>query len=441
MPVLNPAVACRRGADRTRRARAGACPRRFPFAIVLVAAFGSAGPLAAAPALTLDEAMRSAVAQAPALHGRRAMERASEAEAARAPAFPDPRLSVAVDDVALGGRAAGRMGGIMATTWRVGVMQDLPARGKRQARRQLAEARTRSAHSATEAESLAVARAAADAWIERWHAESTLALLGELRDEAERAVGIVEARLQAGADTVGDALGAHAARLELDNRIDEARAALAAARAGLARWLGEEAAARPLSQPDFMRLPVPAERLFERIDEQADLVRWSRREAEAAATLRLASLQRRPDWRVGLSYGVRDSGQPDVLMLEVGVDLPIAPGNRQDREVAARQHELEAVRAGFEDALRARHALLRQTLAEWRGRGEQAARYRDALLPLARDRSAVALAAYGGGAPLQPWLDARRDEIELRLAYAATLAAQGRGWALLATVVSSEATP
>jgi hypothetical protein len=44
----------------------------------------------------------------------------------------------------------------------------------------------------------------------------------------------------------------------------------------------------------------------------------------------------------------------------------------------------------------------------------------------------VALAAYRSGGTLQPWLEARRDEIALRLDYADALAAHARAWAALA---------
>jgi outer membrane protein, heavy metal efflux system len=63
------------------------------------------------------------------------------------------------------------------------------------------------------------------------------------------------------------------------------------------------------------------------------------------------------------------------------------------------------------------------------------------LLPLDRDRAITALAGYRGGGTLQPWLDARRDEIELRLNYADALAARARLWTSLAYLLPSEVTP
>ena len=75
---------------------------------------------------------------------------------------------------------------------------------------------------------------------------------------------------------------------------------------------------------------------------------------------------------------------------------------------------------------------VRKAFARWQGVGRQVVRSRDTLLPLSRDRTSTSLAAYSGGASLQDWLDARRDEIDARLDYADLLAAWGQAWVELA---------
>ena len=63
------------------------------------------------------------------------------------------------------------------------------------------------------------------------------------------------------------------------------------------------------------------------------------------------------------------------------------------------------------------------------------ARDRDALLPLTRDRSATALAAYRAGAQVRPWLDARRDELDAVVAHAQRMGQLGHAWAALAYLI------
>ena len=62
----------------------------------------------------------------------------------------------------------------------------------------------------------------------------------------------------------------------------------------------------------------------------------------------------------------------------------------------------------------------------------QVALHEKSLLPLAQDRSATTLAAYRAGGELQPWLNAKRDELDVHLAHAEHLGDLGRAWAALA---------
>lgn len=140
-------------------------------------------------------------------------------------------------------------------------------------------------------------------------------------------------------------------------------------------------------------------------------------------------------------YGKRAPYLSDMVTLQVGVSLPLFTRNRQDRAISAKQAQRDAVESAHEDARRAQRETVARDVAAWQGWGRQIARDHETLLPLARDRSRVALAAYqGGGTTLQPWLEARRDEITLRLDYADALAARARAWAALAYLLP-ESTP
>ncbi|MGZ7226866.1 TolC family protein, partial [Streptococcus pyogenes] len=82
------------------------------------------------------------------------------------------------------------------------------------------------------------------------------------------------------------------------------------------------------------------------------------------------------------------------LMVEFSIGLPLFTRNRQDRGIAARRAELEAVSAGHEDARRMQLEAVHRALAEWNGAKRQVARKESEALPLAHDRSQTALAAY-----------------------------------------------
>lgn len=397
--------------------------------------------LAADPPLTLKEAVHEAAQNAPLLDARAERVQAAQQDAVRAGRLPDPELQVGMENLTATGSEAFVPAADSMTMQTIGVMQRLPSHSARQAQRAMADADIEAADAQRAATTLEVRQSAAVAWVALWAAQRKRELLDELRSEAAVAVEISKARLAGGRGNADDALATRAEQVDLANRIVAAKSAVDAARAQLARWIGGDAQ-RVLSEPpDFTELPVAPATLLADLDRQAPLLQWSAKLASADAALDAAKASKHPNWSVGLSYGRRFGGRDDMISLNVGVSLPIFPGNRQDRDISARYAERDAVRDEREDAHLAQRAAVERTLADWRGLTEQVQRYRDELLPLAHDRSQVALAAYRGGASLQPWLDARRAEIRTRLDYADALATWGQDWAALAYLISKETTP
>jgi outer membrane protein TolC len=379
------------------------------------------------------------------LQARQSQIAASQEEALRAAALPDPRLTLGVASLPVTGADAFDASADFMTMKQIGVMQDFPARVKRQARQAVADRTIEQAQALSEAERLAVRQAVAQAWIALWAAQREVAALQALREPTDVAVRAAKARLAGGTGSAVDAMATQNAVLELENRIDAAEASLEAARAGLARWLGETQADLRIegAPPDLMVLPISPTTMFASIDRQAPLLPWRSREAVAEAQVDAAIAEKRPDWSVGVTYGQRDrapDGMPrsDMLMVEFAIDLPLFTRNRQDRGVAARRAELDAVAAEREDARRAQAERVRMTLAEWDGLKRQVVRKETESLPLARDRAKTALAAYAAGGDLQPWLEARRDEIELHVMHARHLGDLGRAWAALAYLLPEE---
>lgn len=407
--------------------------------------------LVAAPAYSLaaevfyEDALRLAIERAPMLDARRSRIEAAREEAARATALPDPRLTLGVNNLPVTGDDAFDFGADFMTMKQIGVMQDFPSRAKRQARREAADRAIEQARALSVAERLAVRRAAAEAWIELWAARQQADALKAMRGPVEVAVVAAKAHLSGGTGSAVDAMATQAAALELENRIDAAEAAVDAARAALSRWLGEEGGVLG-EPPDLLSLPLDEPTLLASVDRQGPLLPWHSREAVAEAEVKRATAEKRPDWSLGLTYGQRDAapdGRPrsDMLMLQFAIDLPLFARNRQDRGIAARRAELQAVAAAHDDANRAQTEVVRSTLAAWKGLRRQLQRLLGQTLPLARDRSRTALASYRAGGALQPWIEASRDEIDLRIQHAHRLGELGRAWAALAYLLPQEEQP
>lgn len=412
--------------------RAPLATRKFALPMLLLGA--SLAPVGAtAQALSLEQAVAAATQRAPILLAREATRQARSEDLVRADALPDPTLVIGLQSVPIEGPDAYTLNRDGMTMQRIGISQALPSRAKRNARRELARAMLDQADADAGATTLDVQRATANAWVLLWAAQLERKQLRDLQEQTALAVRATRARLAGGGGNVGDALATRASELELQNRIDDADARITQARAGLQRWLGDnDAGATATTPPDFSSVHIPEARLLARLDQQGPLLSWDAQEASADAALALARAEKRADWSLGGGVAKRGGGGSNVMWLEVGVGLPLFPGNRQDRGINARSADLAAVHASREDARRMQAESVRRAFARWQGLGTQVTRTRDTLLPLAHDRTRIALAAYSGGAPLQPWLDARRDEIDTRIDYAALLGEWGQAWVAIA---------
>ena len=393
----------------------------------------------AATPLTLQAATQLAVDRAPMLDARRAGIAAAQAESERAGALPDPTLAIGIDNWPVTGPDAFKFGAEDMTMKKIGLRQELPARAKRQAQRALADRGIAEARAMDLAEHLGVRRAAAEAWVDLWTSQRELDALQRLRDQAALA-RVSRARVAGGGEPVSDALATEAAVLELDNRLEAAHATRASAQAALARWSGDTEP-EAVDPPDFRSLPVSGAQLLASVDGIAPLLAVDAQVETAAAAIDAARAEKRPDWSIAASYGLRADGRSDMLMLEVGVGLPLFARNRQDRGVAAREADYRVALATREDLRRQEAARIRSDIARWEGLKRQVALYESALLPLAGDRSTTALAAYRAGGGLQPWLAARRDELDARLAHVESLGELARTWTALAFLLATEDRP
>lgn len=388
--------------------------------------------------LSLDDAIRMAIERAPMLDARRAQVEAARQEFQRAGALPDPMLIVGVDNLPVTGPHAFDPSADFMTMKRIGIRQQVPAGAKREARRKLAARTVDEREAQTLAERAEIRRRSAEAWIALWTAERELDAVNALREQAELASELARARVAGGSELAANALAAEAALLALQNRIDAARAEVSAARVVLTRWIGPAAQHTVADMPDFSALPVSEARLLNALDRLGPLLAAEAQVEVAAAGIDVAKAEKRPDWSVAASYGQRSDGRSDMFMLEVGIELPLFAGNRQDRGIAARRAEYRAALATREDARREQAARIRGDIARWQALKRQVARDRSASLPLAADRSAAALAAYRAGAPIRAWLDARRDELDLMLEHSQRLGALGRAWTSLAFLLAEE---
>jgi outer membrane protein TolC len=374
-------------------------------------------PTAAAQALTLAEAQRRAVARSQLLTAQDAAANAAQAMAVAAGQLPDPVLKAGVDNLPVNGPEAWSFTQDFMTMRRIGLMQEWTSSSKRELRAARFEREAGKAQAEKAAARAALLRDVALAWIDRYYADATLALIAEQRTEAQLEIEAAEASYRAGRGAQADIFAARAARATLAERESDARRRSAAAATMLARWIGPGAHAPLAGKPDFSAVALERDKLEVQLAQHPQLAVLAEQESLAAAEARVARANRDPDWTFEVAYQQRGSAYSNMVSFGVSVPLPWDRPQRQDQEVVAKLAIVDQARALREDALRAYVAEVAVMLDDWQNGRERLALYSDSILPLASERTSATLAAYRGGkGSLADVLAARRNELEMQRA-------------------------
>lgn len=382
------------------------------FARFLSAAAATAAMLpatAAAAPLTLDQALAQAAQRSQGVRAAQAGA-AGAAEAARAAGqLPDPMLNVGIDNLPVTGPDRFRTTADSMTMKRLGISQEWISPGKRSLRQAAAQAQV-GRESTLERVALAdTLLQTALAYLDAYYAGEALKLATVTGHHAHEEFEAAKARLASSAASSQEVLALTAARGSAEDESAEVRQALAAAFVSLQRWVG--AIPESLVAPALPSLPEePAYVLAHPAVVQAQRdVEVARAEASATAA------NRRPNWTWQASYGQR-TGFPDMVSIGVTIPLPVAPGERQDRETAARLLLLEKAEANLEDATRMATAEFRGLTSDALRLAQRVERYRATAVTPAQQRTQAALAGYRSNqVTLMALFEARHAEVDMQL--------------------------
>ena len=198
-------------------------------------------PALAHAGLSLMEATRVAREQAPSLAAQQHALAGAQALQPAAATLPDPRLTLGVENLPVSGADRLRLTRDFMTMQRIGVMQEVPNRAKREARAAGAQARVERERANLAVAQLAVQREAALAWLGVHFAERRAAQLGELERENRVLQDTLDARIASGQAMPAEHTMARQEALALADRRDDAVRDVAKTRAALRRWVGARA--------------------------------------------------------------------------------------------------------------------------------------------------------------------------------------------------------
>lgn len=363
--------------------------------LIVLAPLLTAIPIAAlAEPMTFDAAIRRAAASAPSLQASAAGVDASRSASVAAGELPDPTLTVGVDNFPISGPPAFTFGRDGMTMGRIGIEQEFTNPAKRRAQRGRAEASIAVAEAELAVETQNVRLATALAWIDLYYAKRRLAQLDLLNAELNDLQATVTARLASGSARPSQALEPEQLRAAVADRRADLQAEVTKAQTRLARLTGDPQA-DAVGDPPLLEIDGPALRAH-----VAGLPRLQALDAQAnaaAANVTLAQADKRPDWRVGTSYGRRDPAYGDMVSVTVSIDLPLFGKQRQDPLIAARESEARRARLMREAGERDLIAELDADLADYAFHQKRLLNARQTLVPLAKRRAELDMASYAAG--------------------------------------------
>ncbi|MEO8628561.1 MAG: TolC family protein [Betaproteobacteria bacterium] len=390
--------------------------------------------------LSLKDALRIASAQSSQLSAQRYAISAVQQATVSARQLPDPKAVFGVDNLPVTGADSLSLTRDFMTMRKIGVMQDFPRAVKRELKGKLAERIVDRETAMLVDVEAALRRDVATAWVDRYFAEQ----MGRLVDEQMAEVGIqidaLKAGLKTGKTQPADFLTVQVNLQTLLDRRAEFDKQGARAKAMLSRWLGD-AAGWPQAQFSAAVMTLTQGSLSEHSAHHPHVQSLERQIDVAQAEAYLAQAATKPDWSLELAYQQRGPNFSNMISLQVSIDLPLFQRNRQGRDIAAKLAQLAQARDIKEDAVRQHLAEAQAAWSDWETATARLKRFDESLLPLSRERTQATLATYRGGrGDITPVLQARRDELDLKLQTLQLSQDQGRAYAQLLYFLPPEVT-
>ncbi|MBI2799833.1 MAG: TolC family protein [Gammaproteobacteria bacterium] len=376
----------------------------------------SAATTAAAVPLTLGAALHYAVERSRQLSGADSAVLAAREMAVAAGQLPDPVLKFGLDSWPVNGPHRFSVGDDDFTMGRVSLSQEWTRAEKRQLRTQRFEREGEKTLAEKTVAIAAIERDTAIAWLDRYYAEAMAAVIAEQRQAVELEIAAADSAYRGGSGGQADVIAARSARAELADSASEIDSRGRAAKANLARWVGDAAELPLAGKPALDSVSLDKHTLETQLAHHPEVAVLAKQEALAETEAKLAVANKRADWSVELAYAQRGSAFSDFASVSVSIPLQWDQGHRQDREVAAKLALAEQATAEREEAVRSHVGAVLAEMQAWENGRERLARYARELIPLANARIEATLAAYRGGKANASELSrARRDEIDVRL--------------------------
>ncbi|MGJ7579788.1 TolC family protein [Variovorax sp. RHLX14] len=362
--------------------------------------------LATAAPLSLDEALHFAAQRSETTRAARAGALSATETAQASAQLPDPTLRIGVDNLPATGTDRFHTARDSMTMKRIGISQEWLSADKRAARRAAADASVGREAALAQAAAADTRRQTALAYVDAFYAGESVTLARLVAHHAHEELEASLARLSSAMGSSQDVLALTGAKGISDDETAGILQQQAAAGVAFQRWVG--------MPPDDLLQPgafaLPAEDAY--VAAHPTVVAMQRDVEVATRTAAVTASNRKPNWTWEVAYGQR-SGYSDMVSVGVSIPLPLAPGERQDRDTAAKMALVEKADADLAEATRAAVSEYRTLFNDAQRLEQRIHGYRASVVVPASQRSAAATAGYRSNqGSLVALFEARRAEVE-----------------------------
>ncbi|MGJ7491387.1 TolC family protein [Variovorax sp. ZT4R33] len=362
--------------------------------------------LATAAPLSLEVALQFAAQRSETTRAARASALGATEAAQASAQLPDPTLRIGVDNLPATGTDRFHTARDSMTMKRIGISQEWLSTDKRAARRAAADASIGREAVLAQAAAADTRRQTALAYVDAFYAGESVKLARLMAHHAHEELEASRARLSSAVGSSQDVLALTGAKGVSDDETADILQQQAAAEIAFQRWVG--------MPPDDLLPPgafaLPAEDAY--VAANPTVVAMQRDVEVATRMAAVTASNRKPNWTWEVAYGQR-TGYSDMVSVGVSIPLPLAPGERQDRDTAAKLALVEKAEADLAEATRAAIAEFRSLRNDAQRLEQRIERYRAGVVLPASQRTAAAAAGYRSNqGSLVALFEARHAEVE-----------------------------
>lgn len=344
----------------------------------------------------LSAAIARAVEKNPTIGEMEARIAAARHRVGQSTALPDPEVEVGLQDVPTAHLSLRRDDFTME---KISARQRFPGVGKRGAQRRFAEAEVASLESMHADHVVVLAAEVAAELFTLAEIDARAGILESSRERLRRAASSAVERYRVGKGAQADVLRANLETTATEERLVALRGErrMVAARFNALQGLPPPETVDPVAFSDVEpSAPAAAELLRDAESRSAAIAAAAADVRRAEEQVRLAHLERRPDWMAATYYAHRIDFE-DLAGASIAVNLPFFQPKRLRERESEKEAELSGARASLEAAKNEVRRGASEAYADLERSLEQARLYRASILPQAETNLAAAQEAYTVG--------------------------------------------